>query len=346
MTKNSKCFGNSDGARSGVYKLNTYSGYIKADAWWQYPGQDEFLVPGTYNWICPPGVRFVSAVCVGGGGGGNGSWSNSGGGGAGLGWKNSIAVIPGTTYTVQVGQGGSRNGTDSTKSYFISDSTVAGGAGGNASQGQYADPCSSGRNGNYGGGYTGDGGGRGGNATNYQGGGGAGGYSADGGNQNSNGNQAGGSASGGGYYSSTYGVSAGGGTGIYGRRTDYHPQRRAHGHVNDFTPNDRGIHSYTYGPSSVGGGEGGSTRTGIISGELTGWSGASGENPWGGASNSGTWSANANNIHGGFPGGGGGGSGTSWGGGPGGDGAVRIIWGGEIVHTNRAFPDTNTEDIQ
>ena len=69
------------------------------------------------------------------------------------------------------------------------------------------------------------------------------------------------------------------------------------------------------------GGEGGSQRTGIISQELTGYHGCNGENT--------TYSHNSNNIHGGYPGGGGGGAGTSTGGGPGADGAVRIMWDGE-----------------
>ena len=350
MGRNSNSFGG--GARAGVYTLNNWSAYISAGNWWALAGQEEFLEAGTFSWTCPPGVTKVSAVCVGGGGGGNATWASSAGGGGGLGWKNNIPVTPGQTYTVVVGNGGTRGNNNSNKggmSYFINSSTVGGGGGGNATASQYADSMSSGRNGNWGGGYTGDGGGRGGNCTNYQGGGGAGGYNADGGGPQSNGNAAGGSAAGGGYYSSTYGVSAGGGTGIYGKRTDYTPERDGHGHVNE---QGSGLYSQSglrynsaYGPSNVGGGRGGSFRTGIISGEETGWNGASGENPWGGASNSGFWSANANNIWGGFPGGGGGGAGTSWGGGPGARGAVRIMWPGEKSGSNRSYPSTNTEDV-
>lgn len=358
MTKNLNCFGDGDGARSGVYKLNTYSGYIQANAWWQNPGQEEFLYPGSFTWTCPPGVSNVSCVCVGAGGGGNGSWADGAGGGGGLGWKNGISVIPGTTYTVQVGQGGTYGGSNNAgkggMSYFISSSTVGGGGGGvqnvPAGQSRSADPMASGRNSNSGGGWTGDGGGQGGIAGGSSGsGGGAGGYSANGGNEGTDGNAAGGSASGGGQYSSTYGYSAGGGTGVYGRRTDYTPTRFMHGHGASNTPNDRGLrHGQTY-AGTTGGGQGGSNRTGIISGEETGWGGCPGENPWGSNAGSGTWSCNpGGNLQGGFPGGGAGGPGTSggYGGGRGGDGAVRIIWAGETAYTNRSFPDTYTEDIQ
>lgn len=70
-------------------------------------GEALFNVPGTFSWVAPSGVTKVSAVCVGGGGGANG-WGDGaqGGGGGGLGWKNSIAVTPGQSYTVQVGSGG------------------------------------------------------------------------------------------------------------------------------------------------------------------------------------------------------------------------------------------------
>lgn len=70
-------------------------------------GEALFNVPGTFSWVAPSGVTKVSAVCVGGGGGANG-WGDGaqGGGGGGLGWKNSIPVTPGQSYTVQVGSGG------------------------------------------------------------------------------------------------------------------------------------------------------------------------------------------------------------------------------------------------
>ena len=72
------------------------------------PGQQAYTTPGTYSWTAPATVTSVCVVCVGGGGFG---WVRSdggggGGGGGGLGWKNNIPVVPGTSYTVVVGAGG------------------------------------------------------------------------------------------------------------------------------------------------------------------------------------------------------------------------------------------------
>lgn len=369
MAQNSKVFGDGVGHRSGVYKLNNYSAKVLTNAWWSTAGQEEFINPGTYTWVCPPAVYKVSAVCIGGGGGGAKTWNQSGGGGAGLGWKNDIPVVPGESYTLVVGSGGARGGAgESPKggmTYFISAQTVAGGGGAGSngtanntvnptnvsSHYTWADGISAGlqydKNGG-GGGYSGDGGGRGGNNNQYSGAGCAG-YLADGGSGNAGaGSQSGGSAAAGGYYSSTYGVSAGGGTGIYGLRTDVAPTSRIHGTAADYGTESYGSgcwDGYEYGPSSVGGGMAGSQRTGIISGVKTGWDGCSGENPWGAATTTSTWGNNANNVQGGFPGGGGGGSGTSYGGGKGGNGAARLIWAGEMTNTNRSYPQTNVEDI-
>ena len=54
------------------------------------------------------GVNYVSVSKEYGGGGG-GRASGSGGAGGGLGWKNNIPVIPGRTYTIQVGGRGESN---------------------------------------------------------------------------------------------------------------------------------------------------------------------------------------------------------------------------------------------
>ncbi len=156
---------------------------------------------GTYTWTCPPGVTSVSAVCIGGGASSlGGSWSAQAGGGGGLGWKNNIAVVPGTTYTVEVGKGGDGGQTNYAggDSWFISTSTVRG----------------IGATSGTGGGFVGDGGGNGGSGGQY-GGGGAGGYSGNGGNQDASGS--GGGAAGGGSYSSTHGGYSGGGTGPFGQ---------------------------------------------------------------------------------------------------------------------------------
>lgn len=191
-------------------------------------GEIEYTTPGTYTWTAPTGVGLVSVVAVGGGGGGGYQWSSGGGGGGGLGWKNNITVTPGQTYTVVVGVGGTSNanatnaGSEGGNSYFISLTTVAGYGGGRGGTG-----ATSASNG-YGGGYTGDGGGRGGNGGYdggwYRGGAGAGGYSGNGADSGTSTGTAAPAGSGAGaaagYYSSTYGVPAGGGVGIYGRGAD------------------------------------------------------------------------------------------------------------------------------
>jgi hypothetical protein len=162
------------------------------------PGQDAYTTAGTYTWIAPAGVTSVSVVAVGGG-----SYFKSsggtfyGGGGGGLGYKNTITVTPGSSYTVVVGSG-------EQDSYFISTATVKGGAAsGNGNPGT----------------YTGDGGGNGGsggvNSLANLGGGGAGGYSGNGGN-GSSGIGAGANGAGGGGGGAGDG-GAGGGVGILGQ---------------------------------------------------------------------------------------------------------------------------------
>lgn len=67
-----------------------------------------FTLPGTYYWLCPPGVTTVSVVSVGAGGcGGPGTGNGGGGGGGGgSGANNAVAVTAGTLYKVIVGKGG------------------------------------------------------------------------------------------------------------------------------------------------------------------------------------------------------------------------------------------------
>jgi hypothetical protein len=72
-------------------------------------GQQEFTSPGTYTVIVPANVESISMVAVGGGGGGAQNVEDGGGGGGGaLAYSNNVAVTPGETLTVTVGQGGSR----------------------------------------------------------------------------------------------------------------------------------------------------------------------------------------------------------------------------------------------
>jgi len=305
------------GASAGMLRWNTSDGNFEGydgSEWLPLPltnppippGQQNYASPGSYTWVAPSQVYEVNVLAIGGGGGGQNSWANPGGAGAGLGWKNSIPVTPGGSYTVVVGYGGG-NGQNGGTSYFQSTSTVAGYGGGSA-QGQTGGPNGNSR----GGGYVGTGGGPGGSANDWTGGGGGGGYTGRGGNVNEYPHPYAGSGAGGREYSSTFGTGAGGGTGIYGQGPNGNGQ---------YTPWS------TTGSPQGGGGLGGS------SGER----GYYGQNPWSGTGES------SNNIRGGRYGGGGGGPGTSWpsSSGNGGHGAVRIIWGTTIP---RSWPGTNTND--
>ena len=269
-------------------------------------GAHLYDVPGTYSWIAPSGVTSVNVVCIGGGGGG-GDWTVSGvqgGGGGGLGWKNSISVTPGMSYTVVVGQGGAAgaqsNGAPGGDSYFVSRTTVAGkGGSGGSTGGSSVDTL--------GGSFVGDGGGMGGIApasyiaAGAGGGGGAGGYTGNGGSgaRNTGGatNGSGGAGGGGGGAErlGLNGGGGGGGTGVYGA-----------GAIG------------LAGVSGVYVGAGG----GAGSNGVAGYDGTS--VPQGGANIGGD---------GGRYGGGGGNSSLS---GAGGKGACRIIWG-----AGRSFPSSN-----
>ena len=274
-------------------------------------GQQQYTSPGSYSWICPANCFDVSVVAIGGGGAGQDNWANPAGGGAGLGWKNNIAVTPGTAYTVVVGAGGTSTSSGNSSqlkggtSYFSTEATVKGSGGGNVSgSNSYADGPNA--NQSSGGGYVGDGGGAGGDAPSYQGGAGAGGYGGRGGNAGEASfpgwNTDGGGAGGGAYYSSTYGSGAGGGTGLNGQ-----------GAINGNQPFYNPFSGYNNNPSQ---GSGGSGRAGGSNGQY-------GENPFSGSG------ASSTNVQGGSHGGGGGGPGTSWpnASGNGGGGGVRIIWG-------------------
>jgi hypothetical protein len=190
------------------------------------PIGQEYFVTST-NWTCPVGVTSVCVVAIGGGGGGisytSGTFAMSGGGGGGLGWKNNITVIPGNTYTIGVGNGGSQqnyptNGNDGGVSYFKDLFTVAGYGG----QGGAYDTS------RIGGSWVGDGGGMGGGVfvlnSSYlgpQGGGGGGGYTGTGGFGGYSSTRlptsgSGGAGGGGGNNGTNKGY-GGGGTGIYGQ---------------------------------------------------------------------------------------------------------------------------------
>jgi hypothetical protein len=299
--------------------------------------ESTYTTPGTYSWVAPEGIFFVSAVCLGGGGAGGidpaGNFNDyvHGGGGAGLGWHNSVSVIPNQTYTVVVGMGGNAltanvNGGDS---YFISNSIVCGFGGKGAT-------LANGRG--MGGTYIGQGGGNGGAGGSAGGtpggglmgggGGGAGGYSGAGGSGTAAvyginpGTQPGTDGSGGGgggggavtevstIYTSS-GGGGGGGIGILGQGTN----------------GNRGGQFSAVAPDGGGGGSDGT-------------SGSSG-----GYVPDVRWLSGGNGGNGGLYGGGGGGSGNDSTGitGVGANGFVRIIWGGPVY--TRLYPKTGTGNL-
>ena len=197
------------------------------------PGEQLYTTPGSYLWTAPAEVTMVHVVCVGAGGymGGAGTTQqpNTGGpGGGALAYKNNIAVTPGQSYSVVVGNsvnGGS--GQDSSFTAGFGTCTAGGGIGGN-----FTYHPNGGAGGVPSGVFDGGGaGGAGGNAPSSAGvggGGGAGGYSGPGGNGGQGGtgiktNGLAGSGGGGGGGAGAEGYQvlglAGGGVGLYGQGT-------------------------------------------------------------------------------------------------------------------------------
>lgn len=124
--------------------------------------------PGTYEWICPPGVnQITNVIAVGSGGGGgdtDGTTGGSGGGGGGSGFAATLNVTSGNTYTYTVPTAG------------VPGSSGPGGAGGTATF--TADNGSVSGNGGQGGAYAGGSGGAGGTGSSFSGGTGAAGQSS------------------------------------------------------------------------------------------------------------------------------------------------------------------------
>jgi hypothetical protein len=84
------------------------------------------------SWTCPAGVTSVQALIVAGGGGG-GSDLGGGGGAGGVVYSTSVAVTPGVTYPIVVGQGGITTadaGNNGQNSSFANIIAIGGGGGG------------------------------------------------------------------------------------------------------------------------------------------------------------------------------------------------------------------------
>lgn len=288
--------------------------------------EELFTTPGLHIWTCPPGVEYVSVVCIGGGGGGmyyNNSnstytYAMSGGGGGALAWMNDIAVTPGSNYNVVVGAGGTQGaysiGSDQGGNSYFWSTSIINASGGPA--GRYNSNMTSASytvNSSYG---SSRGGGLGGrnyitSSSNYgpTGGGGAGGYSGSGGRGRDDGASSGDAGSGGGgggggasnWTSTRDHVSGGGGgVGVYGEGSSGSGD------------------SYGFGYGGSGGGNGGSPSS--------------------------TSDSTSTKTQGGLYGGGGGGSSSVyWSiGGDGANGAVRLIYRITGLETKLSFPSTDT----
>jgi len=82
----------------------------------------------TTTWTCPAGVTSITAHCIGGGGGGgHGDSGNDkdGGGGGAYHTVSSIAVTPGTGYTITVGTGGAGGTVDNAANRDGKDGTAS-----------------------------------------------------------------------------------------------------------------------------------------------------------------------------------------------------------------------------
>jgi peptidoglycan/xylan/chitin deacetylase (PgdA/CDA1 family) len=107
---------------------SSFSAITSAVATLTVANADIYTAAGVTNWVCPDGVYSVQVECWGGGGAGgsaqripNTSNVQYGGGAAGGAYAkyNSYAVIPGNTYYINVGAGGTNNST-------VNGTTVAG----------------------------------------------------------------------------------------------------------------------------------------------------------------------------------------------------------------------------
>ena len=295
-----------------------------------------FSIEGTWNWTVPAGVTKVSVLCIGsGGGGGGGGDGRCGGGGGAICWGNDIAVTPGESIEIKVGDGGrppryrsdplgkgmSSFGESGDVTYFKNSNFLraGGGTGGGNGFSGSNDNMGGGNGGTFGGtavtaGYNGGQGGTNylssnGDANNGGGGGAPGNYLAAGDKGEDN------IAEGGGEYS------AGGGGGVGNQGT---------GGTGKYMPRWTTTAELAKGGAQYGRGDFSNGGSGAFSA------------PWGmyaGSCDGSTQNGMDHGGGGGFPGGGGGGGEESdKPSGRGAGGTVRIIWGG------RTFPE-NAHDM-
>ncbi|SHL77961.1 GEVED domain-containing protein [Flavobacterium xinjiangense] len=122
------------------YKTQSIISFLSLLLMFFFTGKISAQTTSTYtasgNWVCPQGVTSVTVEAWGGGGKGGdssgGSGASSGGGGGAYAKKNSIAVTPGSTYTVNVGLGGNYLSTASGGDSYFNNATTVKAAGGSA----------------------------------------------------------------------------------------------------------------------------------------------------------------------------------------------------------------------
>ena len=113
----------------------------------------------TNSWIAPTGVSAIEILIVGGGGGGGVEWAGGGGAGSVI-FGSSFSVSGGTSYSLQVGRGGSGSTSRATRASQGTQSSfgswVASGGGGGAGSGWSSTFYAQGGNGGSGGGAAED----------------------------------------------------------------------------------------------------------------------------------------------------------------------------------------------
>lgn len=118
-------------------------------------GEVTFTITGSNSWTVPANVTSVSIVMVGGGGAG-GDLYGSGGGGAALTYINNLSVVPGNTYSLFVGAGGTSSPRYGTASWFSNSTFLYAGGGSGGFGGSGAARTAGGGGGTAG--YSGNGG--------------------------------------------------------------------------------------------------------------------------------------------------------------------------------------------
>lgn len=113
-----------------VFLLLLVSGRLYAQC-----GTTTMVGTGTTTWVAPAGTTSVTVQAWGGGGGGAAGTASRGGGGGGGGAyaSSTVAVTPGTTYTVTVGAGGATDANGTPSSFGMTTVVAAGGGRGTLS---------------------------------------------------------------------------------------------------------------------------------------------------------------------------------------------------------------------